>query len=75
METVLVISVELTNNTPPTFVAPLETVYAVVGMETVVSYNISDNDVTGGLSVVPVTVLPSGMSVDLPVQLTDSIGE
>lgn len=74
METVLVISTELTNNSPPTFVAPLEKVHAVVGMETVVSYNISD-DVTGGLSVVPVTVLPSGMSVELPVQLTDSIGE
>ena len=75
METVLVISTELTNNTSPTFVAPLETVRAVVGMETVVSYNISDDNVTGGLSVISVTVLPSGMSVDLPVQLTDSIGK
>ena len=75
MEMVIVISTELTNNSLPTFVTPVETIRAVVGMETVVSYNISDDDVTGGLSVVPVTMLPSGVSVDLPVELTDSIGE
>ena len=73
METVILISKELTNNTLPNFVTPLETVHAVVGMEMVVSYNISD-DVAGGLSVIPSTVLPSGVSIDPPVELTDSVG-
>ena len=73
METVLVISTNQVNSATPTFVAPLETVRAVVGMETVVSYNISDDNTTG-LSVIPVTVLPSGVSVLPVVQLSNRIG-
>ena len=73
METVILISMELTNNTLPNFVTPLATVHAVVGMEMVMSYNISDDGIRG-LSVVPSTVLPSGVSIDPPVGLTDSIG-
>lgn len=76
METVIVITTEQRNNTTPTFITPSEIVRAVVGMETVVSYNISDDDVSAGLSIVPVTMLPSGVSVDQPiVQVSDTIGE
>ena len=74
METVIVISTnQVNNNATPTFVAPLETVRVVVGMETIVSYNISDNTAMG-LSVVPVTVLPLGVAILPVVQLSDSIG-
>lgn len=71
METVIVITEQ--ENTTPTFAAPPETLHAVVGMETVVSYNISDDNVTAdNLSIVPVTTLPSGMSVTM--ELSDSVG-
>ena len=73
METVMVIASQQGNNTTPTFITqPSEVVRAVVGMETVLSYSISDDDVTTGLSIVPVTMLPSGVSLEQAVMSNDT---
>jgi len=70
METLIVI-VEGRNNATPIFASPPDTLYATVGMETMMSFDINIDDFMNDLAVVSLTVLPVGVTID-PVMVTSN---
>jgi len=69
METLVI--VEGRDNATPIFVSPPDTLYATVGMETMMSFDINIDDFTNDPAVVSLTVLPAGINID-PVMVTSN---
>jgi len=73
MET-LILVIERRDDATPTFASPPDTLYAIVGMETMMSYDIIIDDITN-VTVVPLTVLPAGVTLDPLMMTSNDTGE
>ena len=68
METLIVVT-EGSDDTTPIFVSPPNTLYATIGMEVMMSFDIVIDDISNDLIVTSLTMLPTGVTVD-PIIVT-----